>query len=212
MQITRLLAKGLSDHDQQGLQQEKSAILNRIGRYTASLQQALQNGYSNADVAAHVMLEVEEVMQKSVQWNLIKCCKGCGFCCNVNVEMTEAEAEVIIKYCREKNIPINTEILLEQLNLTSNERPFHKHSRCVFLDDNDACKIYEARPVNCRKHLSQTDPDFCNNAKHAEGNVGINFEINTEILVSAFGNLGMKQGTMAEMILAKLPADTTTIL
>ncbi len=200
MKITRLLEQVL----QERLPEYKPAVINEINNYAAFLTRAMQEGYSKASIAAHVMLEVEETMQKQVKWELIKCSKGCAFCCNVNVHISEGETECMINYCREKNIGINKEVLQAQLNLSNEERPLHKNSRCAFLGEDNECTIYEARPLNCRKHLSQTDPDLCDNAKHINGRVGVNFEIKTEILVSAYSSLGMKEGTMAEMLLNRL--------
>lgn len=200
MQITRLLEQVLHYK----LQNDKAAIINIIQNYTASLNGALAEGYLPPDIAAHVMLEVEESMKHRVKWELIKCSKGCAFCCNVNVYISEGEAELIVNHCRQKNITIDKHVLLEQLYLSNDERPLHQYSKCAFLASDNSCSIYEARPLNCRKHLSQTDPDLCNCRKHLDAAVEINFEINTEILVSAYSNLGMKEGTMAAMLLDKL--------
>lgn len=59
--------------------------------------------------------------------------------------MFEVERENILDLIRE------TPGLEETLRRLENEKP-HGGSRCRFLDENQACSIYEARPIICRSH------------------------------------------------------------
>lgn len=64
----------------------------------------------------------------------LNCKKGCAACCVDEITVFEIEAE---------NIKKNHAELLE------NEQP-HDAGKCAFLDDADACRIYENRPYICR--------------------------------------------------------------
>ncbi len=79
-------------------------------------------------------------------------CKGCGLCCKIDgfVFLKDGEAEKIAeflgmdvysfteKYCT----IVNRKKLALKDKLSSNE--------CIFLDENNLCKIYEVRPEQCR--------------------------------------------------------------
>lgn len=65
----------------------------------------------------------------------LKCCKGCSGCCRDALTMSEAEAAVIRK-------------LYPNVGKLSP----HASGTCPFLDENGACRIYEARPYICRTH------------------------------------------------------------
>lgn len=64
----------------------------------------------------------------------LNCRKGCAACCVDELTVFEIEAE---------NIRANHRELLE------NKKP-REAGKCAFLDETDACRIYENRPYICR--------------------------------------------------------------
>ncbi|SHI36064.1 hypothetical protein SAMN02745163_00088 [Clostridium cavendishii DSM 21758] len=109
------------------------------------------------------------------------CQKGCGSCCKLYLECTPIEAELIRKYListkskeelekisdiiREKleilNPPLNShELTVEEKNLKCLEY-IEKKEKCVFLNDSNACSIYEVRPLSCRKFIVFSDSKKC---------------------------------------------------
>jgi uncharacterized protein len=83
----------------------------------------------------------------------VACGKGCAQCCNVNITVSKVEAKAISE---------NTGWKLN----TVSETKKHKLDKylgvpCPFLE-NDACSIYENRPMVCRTHASFfTSPKWC---------------------------------------------------
>lgn len=76
------------------------------------------------------------------------CKKGCSDCCRYDVLITTFEAEYIM---------INTG---KQINRSENYTR-NNTSTCPFLDNNNACSIYNYRPMICRMYHSLETPEKC---------------------------------------------------
>jgi Fe-S-cluster containining protein len=76
------------------------------------------------------------------------CKPGCAACCKIDVSLTTAEAEYIaISY---------------RLHMDSGTNQTSSHrTPCPFLGSDDRCRIYEARPLNCRTFHAVTNPGKC---------------------------------------------------
>ena len=114
------------------------------------------------------------------------CGAGCTACCFIDVDISEDEAAVIIDYCRKNDIEVDKAYLTEQA--AAGRKSYSALSRCVFLKDN-LCSIYPVRPIACRKHWVETDPDLCDFSKNIINQVGGFFNVNTEIMASAMLNV-----------------------
>lgn len=127
----------------------------------------LKKLYANLDAATSPVAEAST------------CRKGCGHCCKLLVLTSRLEKEYIEEYLSshfpEKEIKefkdkINkNKELLSKLTVyrdgsfeekTKNE---YLSSRipCAFLDENQNCSIYEARPFICRKYIVFNSPEVC---------------------------------------------------
>lgn len=133
----------------------------------------------------------------------IKCKKGCAYCCHINVEMTLAEAIVIVSYCRLHGIPID-EAILKLQDVSLDERMYLKEKACVFLDADNTCKIYAVRPFSCRRYFVVSDTEKCNVEVNAKGQVKAKFDVESEIIASALLNMPLERGNMSQMILKAL--------
>jgi len=145
--------------------------------------------------------QADTLLKENVDLQKVKCRVGCNHCCKINVDISNGEADLIVSYCRENGIKINRQYLEAQRNLTIKTRSKSKQCNCIFLSDKGTCKIYEVRPLNCRKYFVQSDPALCDPAKHRKGIVDVNFQADTEILASAYKSTGAPVGLMANMIL-----------
>lgn len=92
------------------------------------------------------------------------CFKGCGACCHLEVEITEDEGALLAQIV-ETGFQIDHKRLGIQ---ASRERKspdwglmVNEVNRCVFLGDDQACQVYESRPMICRKHNVASDPNEC---------------------------------------------------
>lgn len=132
----------------------------------------------------------------------VKCRKGCGACCHQNVDVFPHEAILLRMLADHAGIEIDEARLARQAaksngswrELTPDDQ------RCVFLADDNACRVYEHRPGACRKYLVKTDPDLCDMQKHPGGKVAIVFSVEAEIVHSAALTV-YGAGNMAAMLL-----------
>jgi len=108
--------------------------------------------YANQYVDA--MVEAEKLSEK------ISCGSGCSHCCYSEISVCSFEAMYIKSVVEYFNIPIDKNLLKIQ-----NKKGFHKlkyaDKKCVLLDDEGNCKIYEYRPLTCRLHNSTQSPKLC---------------------------------------------------
>lgn len=134
--------------------------------------------------------EFEEPYKSGKVKDYISCRKGCAHCCRQKVSASQQEVDLILDFCKEENIPIDIGYLKQQQELTQENWGLSEdYADCVFLDDNQACKIYAARPAACRKYVVMTDPDLCNIKDHPKGEVGTFGVVGIEIVASVFPNL-----------------------
>ena len=107
-------------------------------------------------------------------------CTGCGKCCTGDedhyIAMSQTEAKRIQKHLNVSDTWFRRRYVM---HLTRNTLTARMHDgRCVFLDKNKACRIYNLRPVQCRTYpywpeLLETKQAWNNEAKYCEGiNVG----------------------------------------
>ena len=132
--------------------------------------------------------------------NKIQCDKGCSACCHSEVTITDLEAQVLRSFCKKNNLDLNTELMQKQVGKYGEDwlGLDWESRKCMFLNDQGACSVYEARPGVCRKHLVISDPVKCG----VRGAVQVKdriFNLEIELLVSAMWQI-RKIGNMAEMI------------
>jgi len=93
------------------------------------------------------------------------CLKGCASCCHFNVDISDEEAELLASLVLDGEIPIDRERLALQAGLTKGKNQWPPtpciESRCVFLGKDKICRIYEHRPLACRKCFVTSDPQEC---------------------------------------------------
>lgn len=85
------------------------------------------------------------------------CKKGCPFCCDVPVAVSDLEILLINEYLNKNNIPykkLNYNKLFSKNN-SPKELIGGKYmgKKCPFLKNN-SCSIYPSRPFVCRKHIA----------------------------------------------------------
>jgi Fe-S-cluster containining protein len=133
----------------------------------------------------------------------VPCRKGCASCCHLSVDINLHEAALLLMVARAQGIEIDMAKLARQADKATREA-WHElpieDRRCVFLGDDNACKVHEHRPGACRKYLVKGDPDLCDTTKHPGGRVAIVFDVQAEIVQSAAMTV-YGGDTMAAMLL-----------
>ena len=102
--------------------------------------------------------EVHRLIEEQVELNSqisISCQKGCGSCCQLEIEITSDDAAVLAQSVY-SGVRIDNERLNEQAQRPRLDekwaRGFVEENRCVFLGADNACSNYPNRPSVCRKH------------------------------------------------------------
>lgn len=123
------------------------------------------------EVIEAIDLKVEE--EKGTCDRPISCEKGCGNCCHILVTATNPEAKAALSFAKEKGLDIDFNRLQRQAILGADEESYvHMNiqdRRCVFLQDNNECGIYEKRPLACRCMFSVTDKNICHSPLNPTG-------------------------------------------
>lgn len=134
----------------------------------------------------------------------VRCAKGCAHCCRINVTITRAEARLLLMSAAETGVDIEWPRVVRQ----SFARGLRGWSglpvadrECVFLGAAGECRVYDERPVACRKHFAVTEPELCDTVAHPGGKVGHFVSIEAEVVASA-ALVALPSGPMPLMLLA----------
>lgn len=130
---------------------------------------------------------VQHLLATSPHAKSITCRKGCAACCLVYVGIFPHEARLLREHAAEIGVEIDEERLARQaqkteatwLELSPEDR------RCVFLGDDNTCRVYEHRPGGCRKYQVKSNPELCDADKYRNGEVSVVYSLEAELLHSA---------------------------
>ncbi len=149
---------------------------------------------------------VDRMRTTSKHGSEITCQKGCAACCHLHVDMFPHEAELLIWATKASGVEIDWARLERQAPKDDDswrDLPMADR-RCVFLGDDNECRVYEHRPGSCRKYHVLSDPALCDTEKNYGGRVGIVFDVQAEIAHSAAMTV-YGSGNMASMLLKHKP-------
>lgn len=127
------------------------------------------------------------------------CRKGCSYCCYINVDVSALEAEILKPFVRAEDIPQ----LEKQKNLDFQgflKLPY-EDKKCIFLENNQ-CRVYNDRPLACRKYHVISDPEICN-TKDEVLTTQVAANLLLEIRVNAFHMVHKNKHNLATQLLKK---------
>jgi Fe-S-cluster containining protein len=160
---------------------------------------------SNPRRASDMAATAEAMLERSIKADLkevkIGCHKGCGYCCRALVTVSAPEIFRVAHWVAEnagRALPIPAEALVAEGDrrapMTEMEM-FHEMAPCALLVE-EACGVYEVRPLPCRA-LYSTSSEACRLAmQEAKGQVPIvgppmnKAEIVRAIMMAAMQSLG----------------------
>lgn len=159
--LTDIVNDAIKDCSQKDLDLYRDVIKHYMKEFKKAKDHA-----NDESVAWNFQQHANQMLQKSFedpQSKNISCKKGCFNCCMLNVDCTKEEAILILKHCKEENIEIDWKRLEIQKDYNSQTYFSLKAEdrKCTFLSKDGSCKIYEMRPINCRKLFSMNDPKKC---------------------------------------------------
>ena len=133
--------------------------------------------------------------------HMTPCRAGCSYCCYQHVVAAAEEVELLYQYAQHKKIKISEKILRYQSKFDNPDdywKRFSKKTKCVFLQNDGLCSVYQHRPLACRTLLSASKTcDLCKPSKEAKSLPYIG-DLFGELLLTAMFNLNrMERSSMA---------------
>jgi len=199
--LTRSLKKFVLDYESKLEPEVFKAFLASLSEELTAASQVLMAEPAGSERARKLQELVDEEISLGSEIE-VSCKKGCSACCHLEVEITTYEAEIL-------RGRISSGFKVDQARLQQQEaralqdpawREGMKNldNRCVFLNGEGACGIYEDRPVMCRRH-SVTSP--AKNCESIEAGVVIRYFPKVDLLISAANeDSNVRIGPMAKML------------
>ena len=130
--------------------------------YARLIDEAKKTTISEGETPLRVFWKLLDRAHKKMP--LLKCQRGCAHCCHTGIAATQLEWDGILNNVRENGIDLNQVIehaertihrVREVIRSGKNTEQVDWHrlvinQPCPFLDDEQACLIYEDRPLDCR--------------------------------------------------------------
>ena len=136
----------------------------------------------------------------------VACRRGCHHCCKIHVTASEPECEEIVKFCVDNNVTLDKEYLSLLADLTE---ATWGNKRCPFLSLEGECKVYEVRPIACRKYHVQGTPETSGKCDQSQGTqmVPSIYSEHLEAMVSAYWTITASEN-MSKAMLSVLDKQT----
>lgn len=119
------------------------------------------------DILRDIYSQFEVVLKVANEGMNVTCKKGCHHCCSLLTCISLPEGLLIAKHLLSNT---DWESWLPKLRQACQEHDFDglnktaffaKRHRCVFLNEENLCGIYNERPACCRLHLVTSPPEHC---------------------------------------------------
>lgn len=199
--LTRSLRKFIEDYESQLDAETYSSFLIHLSSEINEKVAGFQLTASGPERARllHRLVDAETFKDENIPSS---CKKGCSACCHMEVEITSYEAE-ILKDLVQAGHEIDSEKLLKQ-SCRELQDPLWKQgprnidSKCVFLNQEGSCSIYEHRPAMCRRHSVSSHAKNC---ETLDAPITIRYFPQVDLLISAANeDQDLRIGPMAKML------------
>ena len=184
-------------------------LLHYINEYK---KQKKENPTKGKSIAYGIQSIVQEgidkkIVEEKAKGTNISCRNGCSFCCFLNVDITDDEADLIVDYAKGTGIKLDKARLDLQSKAKDYDKLPIKDRKCVLLDDKGSCMAYKVRPNACRKLVVATDPANCDTDKNLGKKVARLFDVEVEVITSSTLN-ATTNGRLSEMLLKSMNNDS----
>lgn len=181
-------------------------------QFLQNLHEELQRAYEEITAESvgvsralklHELVEVEIAEGADIP---VSCHKGCSACCHMEVEVTTYEAE-ILKQLVQDGLSIDRARLQRQGERSLQDPVWregmkNEDNKCVFLNHEGSCRIYEHRPVMCRRHSVTSPAEYC---EFIESKIVLRYFPKVDLLISAANeDKSVEIGPLAKMLEIKL--------
>lgn len=203
--LMRSLKKFVNDYEVQLSAEVFESFLENLSGELEKASAMILSISSHEERAKKLRQLVEEEIEQGANIDT-SCRKGCSACCHMEVEVTSYEADILAGLVRNGHA-IDRERLAKQSQRTVQDKAWSAgikipESRCVFLNQEGACSIYEDRPVMCRRH-SVTSP--AKNCETLDAPITLRYFPKVDLLISAANeDSQMEIGPLAKMLALRL--------
>ncbi len=194
--------------DRNGLFIEGLVGTSELGRYLQLkfTEDEIQDTYARLVDEAKKTAVSEGETHLRVFWKLLdraykkmpplKCQRGCAHCCYTGIAATQLEWDGILNNVMEKGIDLNQvikraertinrvrEVIRSEKNLEQVD--WHRlviNQPCPFLGDEQACLVYEDRPLDCRLVVAFRDQCTSKKLEHAQQGVVIEETVGATVI------------------------------
>lgn len=202
--ITSTLNQLIQNYKNASFEEIESLILERSKFYSEEIELAKYQGYSKEEILNGFYVQMD-LIAKDIK--NVSCKKGCNFCCHINVDISETEAQLIL--IEEVLSSDQVGIFKEQKDYTMQEHS-EKYSPCGFLSELGECSIYSVRPLSCRKYFVVNEPNLCDvrfNGIHGQVQIKADLELEVIVCVLASELIGINSKSMAKTFLTLIKKD-----
>ncbi|GJL80051.1 MAG: hypothetical protein NPINA01_30400 [Nitrospinaceae bacterium] len=170
-------------------------------------EQEIEETYARMAETAKSRAKEEGLTPLQAFWNLLdqaykekapplQCQEGCAHCCYTGVTLTQLEWDGILNLVREKGIDLEEVIersqktirkVREVLKSNKNLEQVDWHNLvinqpCPFLGEDQACTIYEDRPLDCRLVVAFRDVCQSKKLEHAQRGVVVEEAVGSTVV------------------------------
>jgi Fe-S-cluster containining protein len=189
----------------QQMDSKQQSIVAEMISYYSNQYETLRKENNAESVSTAIHGAVEDAIKELISNEKEKtpsCGKGCSFCCYLKTDISDDEAVLLTEYSREIGFEIDYNYLEEQIVKTDEEFlkiPYAKR-KCVFLNEEGACSVYEHRPIACRKLIVVSNSEDCDTENKSGERVARLASVEAESISVAVLNT-RKSGGLAEMMI-----------
>ncbi|MCK5073778.1 MAG: YkgJ family cysteine cluster protein [Bacteriovoracaceae bacterium] len=157
-------------------------------------------------VYREIDLSLKKLFDENHVTSEISCKRGCSFCCHTQVSVTCDEAELFAEKVI-KGHKIDFFRLYIQSQAGNNSEKWYllpyEMRKCVFLNDNDECSIYDDRPSVCRTNYVFSIPFSCSTQDGLEKSVRLLLTKEADMIIMA-ANLNSNENGVLPYLLNKV--------
>ncbi len=157
---------------------------------------------------AHILHQLIDTAIESVSHIPVSCQKACSACCHFEVQITQDEAALLAELVMQGH-PVDIAQLEKQSRRQVQDLAWQEGvvptNRCAFLNPENACGIYVARPAACRRHSVVSPAQLCSDLKATP--TSRNIPIAEVILSAAMSLPEVEIGSLSRMLALKLNAN-----
>jgi Fe-S-cluster containining protein len=133
----------------------------------------------------------------------ITCRKSCSHCCYIHASAGDSEVKDLVASIKSGEVKISENLLNFQSTLYQSQyeaTPIEKR-RCIFLQEDNSCGVYERRPLSCRIHHSLSPPEKCDTLNNQGEQIFVWSPLTLQIVVSAFLSVDLETKVEDELSL-----------